>query len=295
MNILKLNVVGRGLLVVLALFSTIAHAELVATPLRGDTRLVQFPYDADNTYLVLAKPKAVTHLQFAEDEAIQSVAAGDTQSWELTPTKNRHHIFVKPKYENLETSVTVLTSKRTYQFVLKSTGDGRKWYQRVNWLYGTDLILEDESVEAAGQDPVTKQAPPSDDQGITVAGPGQQHGGQMHRAGAENPAGGLPVGLKPTDLKFGYEISGDAPFKPLVAFDNGKFTYLGMPPAMQEMPALFAVIDGSDFALVNYTIEGNYMVAQRLLDVAILKLGKQEVRVVRQSQKPSFFNWGTSR
>src|SRR6185369_12167909 len=43
----------------------IAGAELRATPLRGDARLVEFAYDQDNTYLVLARPKAVTHVQFA--------------------------------------------------------------------------------------------------------------------------------------------------------------------------------------------------------------------------------------
>ena len=55
-----------------------AFAEVKATPLAGDTRLVQFHFDADQTYLVLAKPKAVTHIQFGADELIQSVAAGDT-------------------------------------------------------------------------------------------------------------------------------------------------------------------------------------------------------------------------
>ena len=39
--------------------ATASHAELVATPLPGDTRLVQFEYDADNTYLLLARPKCV--------------------------------------------------------------------------------------------------------------------------------------------------------------------------------------------------------------------------------------------
>ena len=96
-----------------------SHAELIATPLTGDTRLVQFTYDEDNTFLVLAKPKAVTHLQFAADEMLQSVASGDTAQWELTPTKNRKNLFIKPKFEGIETSMTVITDKRTYQFVMR--------------------------------------------------------------------------------------------------------------------------------------------------------------------------------
>ena len=58
--------------------SASVHAELIATPVIGDSRLVTFNFDEDNTYLVLSKPKTVTHLQFAPDEVIKSVAAGDT-------------------------------------------------------------------------------------------------------------------------------------------------------------------------------------------------------------------------
>ncbi|MDO8277489.1 MAG: hypothetical protein Q7T63_05120, partial [Burkholderiaceae bacterium] len=47
-----------------------ARAELAALPLPGDARLVQFDLDQDNTYLVLGKPRAVTHIEFPEGEAI---------------------------------------------------------------------------------------------------------------------------------------------------------------------------------------------------------------------------------
>ena len=63
-----------------------ARAELFATPLPGDSRLVQFEYDADNTFLILSRPKFVTHLEFGVDERIQAVAGGDTKFWEVTPT-----------------------------------------------------------------------------------------------------------------------------------------------------------------------------------------------------------------
>ncbi|MDP3169728.1 MAG: TrbG/VirB9 family P-type conjugative transfer protein, partial [Polaromonas sp.] len=56
--------------------------------------------------------------------------------------------------------------------------------------------------------------------------------------------------------------------------------------------ALFAVIEGQDYALVNYHIKGDYMVAQRLLDVAVLKLGKAEVRVTKYKSRTGLF--GTS-
>lgn len=255
-----------ALFAALALVCHCAGAEMVATPLRGDTRLVEFAYDPDNTFLLLAKPKAVTHIQFAPDETIQSVAAGDTVSWEFTPTRNRKNLFVKPRYENLETSLTVLTDKRSYQFVLRSTGEGRKWYQRVSWLYASELVL-------------TMEGAPDGD-GSSVGAPA--------RAAASAPAAAAGIVVAPQTLHFGYEIHGDAPFRPRVVFDDGRFTYFQLPPALQELPALFAVVDDQDYSLVNFEVKGDYLVAQRLLPAAVLKLGHAEVRVLQPAPRRSF-------
>jgi P-type conjugative transfer protein VirB9 len=261
-----------------------AHAELIATPLTGDTRLVQFTYDEDNTFLILSKPKAVTHIQFAADEALQSIAAGDTAQWELTPTKNRKNLFIKPKFEGIETSMTVITDKRTYQFVLRSTADGKKWYQRVSWMYSSSLVLE-QDVVLDTQEGARQTAPMAPLFAPTKPGP------SMVTPSMTVAPSSTASALKPESLRFNYKIEGDAPFKPVKVFDDGKFTYLLMPQDVQEMPALFAVIEGADYSLVNYTIDGGYMVAQRLMDAAVLKLGKTEVRINRTKPSRGFFGF----
>lgn len=248
-----------------------ARAELPATPLRGDSRLVEFVYDPDNTYLILAKPKAVTHIQFAADEAIQSVAAGDTANWEFTPTRNRRNLFVKPRYEGQESSLTVLTDKRSYQFVLRSTGDGRKWYQRVSWAYSAELALTMEGLPEA-QD--------------KAAAPAAQAAAPL----PQQAASGAEGGIAPDKLRFGYEISGDAVFRPRVVFDDGRFTYFKLPANLQELPALFAVVANQDYSLVNFELRGDYLVAQRLLPAAVLKLGREEVRITKAAPRRSFFS-----
>jgi type IV secretion system protein VirB9 len=263
-----------------------AHAELMATPLQGDSRLVQFNYDEDNTFLVLTKPKAVTHIQFAPDESVQSIAAGDTAQWELTPTKNRKNIFVKPRYEGLETSMTIITDKRTYQFVMKSTGDGKKWYQRVSWLYASSLVLEQDAVldEAAAESamPAMPGMP-----AMPVTRPGSN---ATPVFGAVDQQAATGLGIRPESLRFGYEIKGNAAFRPTNVFDDGKFTYLKMPSSLQELPALFTVIEGQDYSLVNYTVNGDYLVVQRLVTEAVLKLGKSEVRVLKKPKSKSWFS-----
>ena len=257
-----MKTIAKNLLAVFcsAFLASIVHAELVATPLPGDTRLVQFPYNEDNTYLVLTKPKSLTHLQFAADEVISTTAAGDTAQWIIEVTKNRKNIFVKPRYEKLETSLTVLTDKRQYEFVLKSNAEGQKWYQRVVWEYQNPVVLELES-------PLPVVDP------VAVA--------------AQSPAATM-AGIDPKNIKFEFNVDGDAAFRPTAVFDDGKFTYLKMPSDLQELPALFAVIEDQQYSLVNYTVNGDYLVAQRVLDSAVLKLGKLEVHVERKKPRVYF-------
>lgn len=260
------------ILAALLALSYSAHAELVATPLPGDTRLVQFEYDADNTYLILSKPKAVTHVEFGADEAIVTVAGGDTKNWELTPTQNRRHLFIKPIYEQIETSMTVITDKRSYQFVLRSTGPGAKWYQRVTWRYSETLLMDLRAEETRAQ--VVQNA---------VALSMQNRADQT-----------LGTGVKPEDLKFDYKIEGDAPFKPVSIFDDGKFTWIRMPAALAELPALFgASEDSSELILVNYVVKGEYILAQRVMESGVLKLGKQQVRFERAKPSRGLFGFGS--
>ncbi len=258
---------AAGLLLAICLGS--ARAELVATPLPGDTRLVQFEYDPDNTFLILARPKYLTNIEFGADERIKTVAGGDTKHWELTPTQDRRHLFVKPIYESIETSMTVITDKRTYQFVLRSTSQAAKWYQRVTWRYSQTLLLElrDEEEKA-------------------------HSAAKAERAASElKEAQTLAVGVNPEQLRFNYQVSGDAPFRPVSVFDDGKFTWIRMPAHLAELPALFGISNGSELAIVNYVVKGDYLVAQRLMDSGILKLGKQEVRFTRGTASRSPFSW----
>lgn len=267
---MKKAVIQIAVCLLLGLHFTGAFAELSPTALPGDTRLVQFEYDADNTFLVLARPKSVTHVEFGTDEKISTVAGGDTKNWEMSPTADRRHLFVKPLFEDLETSMTVITDKRSYQFVLKSTGQGSKWYQRVTWRYGQTILMDLREKEAI------------------------QYEASKREKEAERAAevGTLATNVSPENLRFGYELTGDAPFRPTSVFDDGKFTWIRMPSELTELPALFAANGTEELAVVNYVIKGDYMVAQRLMDTGVLKLGKAEVRLARKSKR-SFFGFGS--
>lgn len=67
--------------------------------------------------------------------------------------------------------------------------------------------------------------------------------------------------LDPTNLNWKYSFTGARALAPVEAFDNGQFTYLRFQDSgMSNMPAVFMVDDNRKELVVNYQIEGDYMV-----------------------------------
>ncbi|MBA9846722.1 TrbG/VirB9 family P-type conjugative transfer protein [Ralstonia pickettii] len=227
-----------------------AHAELIATPLPGDTRLVRFEFDPNNTYQVLTRPKSVTDIELEPGEVVKGMAVGDSFSWDCE-TGVPGHIFVRPKYDDMVTSGTVVTDKRTYQLMLRSTSaDVGKWYQRVTWGYPATSILQ--PVSAAGIAPQSE---------------------------SKSPAGGLARGISVDQLNFDYSISGGAAFRPVQVIDDGTFTWLQMPSKLQDWPAVFWVTPDNRYAALTPVPDGRYLKVTKVVHKLLLKIGKEEVEI----------------
>lgn len=239
-----------------------ASAQQIATPVNGDTRLVTFDYDPDVTYLILTRTKAVTHVMLQPGEKVLSLVAGDTVNFIFQVAASQEHIFIKPKFENLTTSASLVTSKGSYQLILRSATEGGKWHQRVSW-NNPEMVLQD--VVAA-----SRPAAPNS----VGSGTGAQ--GSAYRVGSSEP--GLPI----DKLNFKYKIEGDASVRPEQVFDDGIRTYFRVSSSMQELPALF-VMKEKEASLVNYAVKDGYLIAQGVGGVFLMKLGKQEARISKDS------------
>ncbi len=93
----------------------------------------------------------------------------------------------------------------------------------------------------------------------------------------------IRVAVNPAQLDFAYNVSGpDVPWKPVRAFDDNAHVYLQMPPGMKASgaPALLIAADGGA-QMVNYRVEGNYYVVDRLFNQAVLVsgVGRKQDRV----------------
>lgn len=148
--------------------------------------------------------------------------------------------------------VTALhTSRRTYHVELRATA--ATYMASVSWTYPQDQLIALRGANAA--------------------------------AAAAAP---VATGVDVSALSFRYRIEGDrVPWRPVRAFDDGRQVFVEFPAGISqgEMPPLFVTGAAGDAELVNYRVQGRYMMVDRLFAAAELRLGdrrsEQRVRIVR--------------
>lgn len=261
---------------ILVLVAFRVSAEQPVLPLPTDSRLVQFVYDPNNTYTILARPGDITAIQIGSDEQVVAMALGDTLRW--ITAKAPGFIFVKPSDKELVTSATLVTNKRSYQLTLRAGPMDGRFYQRVSWSYPDSIVISEDV-------PPLAPMPPS--------GLAQTQSKQSQKPTGETPSDTTGTSL-PTEavnlekLNFNYTVTGKAEFKPEQVFDDGKFTWIKLSDSVQSFPAVFVVPSEKGSAQVpNFTVKGRFIVIHRKSYQTILRLGEEEVRI---TQKKSF--WG---
>jgi len=207
-----------------------------------------FPYTEGALYQIYAKPGQVTDIALQEGETLVGsgpVAAGDTVRWMIGDTVSgigsaaRVHILVKPIRPDIATNLVINTDRRTYHIELRANPS--VYMASVSWTYPQDELIALQQAQEAE----TRAAP---------------------------IAANIPVEA----LNFAYRLSGDRPaWRPVRVFDDGRQTFIEFPEsvAQGQMPPLFGLSEGNQAELLNYRVSGRFMIVDRLLERAELRLG----------------------
>ncbi|MBN9506904.1 MAG: P-type conjugative transfer protein TrbG [Altererythrobacter sp.] len=239
-----------------------ANAAARVQPVRDGflNAIQQYPWTDGALYQVYTAPGQVTDIALQEGEQLVGpgpVAAGDTVRWIIGDTISgsgpaaRVHILVKPTRPDLATNLVINTDRRTYHLELRATA--ATYMASVSWTYPQEALIALQGLNALA----TSAAPVARDVDVSA-------------------------------LNFRYRIDGDrAPWRPARAFDDGRQVFIEFPAGISqgEMPPLFVTGAAGDAELVNYRVQGRYMVVDRLFAAAELRLGDQRsdqrVRIVR--------------
>ena len=226
-----------------------ANKKAVRQPNSGEyiNSIMTFDYMAGALYQIYCAPLSITDVQFQPNEHIVAVGAGDTTRWQVSKTfsgvgaNRQDHLLIKPVDENLNNGLVVTTDQRTYHLMLHSTQ--KTYMASVTWRYpDSDGIMEN-----IGDAPTSSSV--SDINSIDVS-----------------------------KLDVGYQVKliqgKQAPdWMPSMVFNDGNKTYIKFPAQMQEAPTLFIGNNIQNDQLVNYRVQGDYYVVDRLFDQAQLRNG----------------------
>lgn len=227
---------------------------LTATVTAGaaDPRIRYITFNNNAVVTVPAGLGVSTMIQLGSSEVIETISAGDTQSWSIVPKKGSGILFVKPLRENAETNVNIVTNQRVYALLLKgsASADLRAAFQ-VRFKY------PDEDVNA-----------------------------RLLAAAQESAKDPLLKDLDPNRLNYDYVFRGDTSLKPRVAFDDGTHMYLEFP---DEIPAIFVVEGKRQESLVNLRTQGKYTIVDKIAAQFTLRAGDKWLCLYnRQAHQQSF-------
>ncbi|WHO39332.1 P-type conjugative transfer protein TrbG [Sphingobium sp. AP49] len=244
-----------------------ANAAARIQPSQGDyvNAMQRYAFADGALYQVYAAPGQVTDIMLQEGEELVGagpIAAGDTVRWIIGDTISgsgsslRVHVLVKPTRGDIATNLIINTNRRTYHLELNGTPS--TYMASVSWTYPQDALFALKA--AAAQE--SRNAP-------------------------------VATGLDLASLNFRYQIKGDLPaWRPLRAFDDGRQVLIEFPSdiATGEMPPLFVTGASGSAELVNYRVQGHFMIVDRLFSAAELRLGDKKtsklVRIERIDPKP---------
>ena len=218
----------------------------LAAPLRADERLVEVRYDAARVYRVEGKPKVQATIRFGEDEAIENVAVGDSNAWQITPNKRANLLFVKPLLARASTNMTVVTNKHTYLFDLVASPTAQPLYV---------LSFKYPEPPKAKVDPAAQLAQNAAAAPETVAVP------------------------DPALLNFAWAKSGDSKLLPDNVFDDGEATFLSWPEG-RAVPAILITNSAGIEGPVNFAVRGNTIVVEGVPAQIVLRSGKDKAMIV---------------
>jgi type IV secretion system protein TrbG len=209
-------------------------------------------------------------LELEAGEHVQSPPQiGDGRRWEVTPVSSGSGLnqtallVIKPIEAGLDTDLIIPTDRRTY--VVRLVSDAVRYISTVAFRYPADNRAKWSAFQAQ-QDSSAREAEATE-----------------HSRCNAKPDSGTAMAPNALDhLYFDYKLDGDAAMRPERVLDDGQHTYIFYPSddRFREAPTLMVYSNGKT-ELVNFRVDRNRYVVDRLFDkgVLILGVGKKQRKV----------------
>ena len=253
------------------------HAAEIPTPGEGDQRVRYVTYQKDEVTRVTVRRGVVTRIVLGDDERIVIAGSGfladcakPEAEWCIRADVGTNQVWVKPKDHATHNNLEIRTDKRDYslEFTVVADRTGRKQHGKDEPMYR--VIFRHPLV------------PPN-----AVAMTAMQ--ASAHRAKhARDKADLLNERLnsfvpEPNNWSYSMEVlPGGDDIAPALVFDDGRFTYFQFPPN-REIPAIFYFSPLGEETRINFHMEKDIAVVQRMGRRFVLRLGEAVVGIWNDS------------
>lgn len=215
-----------------------------------DARLASRLYRADEVVRIDGRIGVQASIVFADDEHIENVAVGDSETWQITPNKRANLLFVKPLTASARTNMTVVTDRHTYFFDLVAASSGTPVYA-LRFTYPEEPKL-----------PAPQQA------GVALTD-------------AERGVVGGEAPVDPAALNFAWARNGAPKLLPSRIYDDGQATY-AIWAAGAAIPAILVRNEKGEEGPVNFAVRGDTIVIDEVPGLIVLRSGKASATLVNQ-------------
>ncbi len=202
----------------------------------ADARVKNITYHDTDVFRITAHYGFSTVIEFDRSEDIETISLGDSQAWQTIKPSRSNLLFIKPLEENANTNMTVVTNKRIYTFEL--TAQASASHKSSNLSFRIRFVYPEQT-----------------DMQLAAIAKSKNNGFDSKDFS--------PSAVAPEDWNFDYSYAGDKNFRPKRAFDDGVFTYFQF-FKKGKIPAVFAVDPDGNESIVNYSMQGKYLVVESL-------------------------------
>lgn len=239
----------------MAVFSRLSQSATAIHPRRigSDGHFKTWLYRTNGVYYFEGYYQHPVKIEFASDEKIETVYLPKPNAWSITTIGNM--MLLTPVIEDAETTMTVMTNKRTYYFEM---------HPRI----ANGAIDEDVPYSI----------------NFRYTNTHRNDGSTMHANGSiiQYNLNKVPDLANVDKYNLNYTVSGDVSITPIKIFDDGKFTYFEFRDGGDIPVALSVDSDGNE-SPVNYRIVNQYFVVDGTNAVFTLRNGHETVCVFNET------------
>ena len=268
-------------LIVLLLWSAAwSDAAEIPEPGDGDQRVRYVTYHRDEVTTVTVRRGVITRIVLGEDEHIVIAGTGfvgdcakPEAEWCIRADVGTNQVWVKPKEHATHNNLEIRTDKRDYSVEFNVLGDQKLGRDRKP-AQGQSLVGEP-MYRVIFRHPMELPNPSA----LVAVHANVDRTNQAREEAkilAERLESFTPV---PRNWAYSMEVlAGTDDIAPALVFDDGRFTYFSFPPN-REVPAIFYLSPLGEETRINFHMEKDLAVVQRMGRQFVLRLGAAVVGI----------------